>query len=149
MQSNDCSYDSMKRIIPFLVRGATLAVFAVNSFAAEPRPPERYCNPLPIPDYPVGKLARDVTKGEPNDGGLWIVERKEQYRELAGPTALWFEGAWYLYPSCDMAWVSRDEGRTWPHAGRAEAVLSVAASVAKPQAADFEASSSQRALGSA
>lgn len=90
--------------------GATLA-----ALAAEPRPPERYCNPLPIPNYPVGKLARDVIQGEPNDGGLWIAERKEQYRELADPTALWFEGAWYLYPSCDMAWVSRDEGRTWQH----------------------------------
>jgi hypothetical protein len=80
-----------------------------------PRVPERYCNPLPIPDYPVGKLARNITKGEPNDGGLWLSERKEQYRELADPTALWFEGAWYLYPSVDMAWVSRDEGRTWEH----------------------------------
>lgn len=83
--------------------------------AEEARAPERYCNPLPIPDYPIGKLARDVTKGQPNDGGLWFSETKEQFRELADPTALWFEGAWYLYPSCDMAWVSRDEGRTWRH----------------------------------
>lgn len=100
----------MKHMISFLVLGATLAVCA-----AEPQAPQRYCNPLPIPDYPVGKLVRNITKGEPNDGGLWLAERKEQYRELADPTALWFEGAWYLYPSCDMAWVSRDEGRTWQH----------------------------------
>jgi hypothetical protein len=40
----------MKLIIPFLVLGAAFA-----AFAAEPRVPERYCNLLPIPNYPVGK----------------------------------------------------------------------------------------------
>jgi xylan 1,4-beta-xylosidase len=106
----------VKRFISFLLYSATLAAVAAGSLiAAESRRPERYCNPLPIPNYPVGKLARDIIKGELNDGGLWLAERKEQYRELADPTALWFEGAWYLYPSVDMAWVSRDEGRTWEH----------------------------------
>lgn len=47
--------------------------------------------------------------------GLWLTPLTEQYRELADPTGLWFEGKWYLYPSCDMAWVSADEGRTWEH----------------------------------
>lgn len=76
--------------------------------------PERYCNPLPLPDYPVGRLARDVAPGQRNEpAGLWLAERTEQYRELADPSGLWFEGKWYLYPSCDMAWVSADEGRTW------------------------------------
>ena len=107
---------------PSLFRVALLAGLSAAALsagarlaAAEPRAPERYCNPLPIPNYPVGKLAGWITKGEPNDGGLWLAERKEQYRELADPTALWHEGAWYLYPSVDMAWVSRDEGRTWQH----------------------------------
>jgi hypothetical protein len=54
----------MKRVSSFLLQGAALAALAVGPLiAAEPRAPERYCNPLPIPDYPVGKLARDVTKG--------------------------------------------------------------------------------------
>lgn len=76
----------------------------------------RWINPLPLPNYPVGKLVRDVTRGRPNDPlGLWLVDRAEQYRELADPSALWFEGKWYLYPSVDMAWVSADEGRTWQH----------------------------------
>ena len=94
---------------------ASTDLSAGSLVASESRAPERYCNPLPIPNYPVGKLARGINKGEPSDGGLWLSEHKEQYRELADPSALWFEGAWYLYPSCDMAWVSRDEGRTWRH----------------------------------
>jgi xylan 1,4-beta-xylosidase len=93
------------------------SIIALSSLsAADGRRPQRYCNPLPIPNYPVGRLARDIVKGEPNElGNLWLSERKEQYRELADPTALWHEGAWYLYPSCDLAWVSKDEGRTWQH----------------------------------
>ena len=78
--------------------------------------PTRLINPLPLPDYPVGKIARNITPGQPNQPiGLWLVDRAEQYRELADPTGLWFEGKWYLYPSVDMAWVSADEGRTWEH----------------------------------
>jgi hypothetical protein len=75
-----------------------------------------YCNPLPIPDYPVGKLVRDIANGDrPDDSALWLLDHKEQYRELADPTALWVDGKWYLYPSCDMAWVSADNGATWQH----------------------------------
>jgi hypothetical protein len=77
---------------------------------------QRLCNPLSLPNYPVGRLVRDIAKGTPiHPQGLWLVDRAEQYRELADPTGLWFEGKWYLYPSCDMAWVSADEGRTWEH----------------------------------
>jgi xylan 1,4-beta-xylosidase len=78
--------------------------------------PTRLINPLPLPNYPVGKLVRDVAPGKPHAApGLWLAERTEQYRELADPSALWHEGKWYLYPSVDMAWVSADEGRTWQH----------------------------------
>ena len=45
----------------------------------------------------------------------WLLDHKEQFRELADPTALWHEGKWYLYPSVDMAWVSADHGATWEH----------------------------------
>lgn len=77
---------------------------------------ERYVNPLPLPDYPVGRGVRDLPRGKPTEpGSLWLVGHTEQYRELADPTGLWFEGKWYLYPSCDLAWVSADEGRTWTH----------------------------------
>ena len=78
--------------------------------------PTRLINPLPLPNYPVGRLVRDLPPGKRNEPvALWLVDRAEQYRELADPTALWHEGKWYLYPSVDMAWVSADEGRTWQH----------------------------------
>jgi len=105
----------MKKLATRLLDSAALLCLTAGSLIASDLPSqERYCNPLPLPDYPVGRLARDITKGDSPDG-LWISEGKEQYRELADPTALWFEGAWYLYPSVDMAWVSRDEGLTWEH----------------------------------
>jgi xylan 1,4-beta-xylosidase len=88
--------------------GASISLANVSAF------PERYCNPLPLPDYPVGVRARDLVRGEPAEAnGLWLLDRKEQFRELADPSALWHEGKWYLYPSVRMAFVSEDEGRTW------------------------------------
>lgn len=75
-----------------------------------------YCNPLAIPDYPVGRNARNVVAGAPTEkGGLWLQDRQEQFRELADVSALWHEGRWYLYPSVDMAWVSADGGASWEH----------------------------------
>src|SRR5919198_1324272 len=34
---------------------------------------------------------------------------------VADVAVLWYEGVWYLYPSVDMAWVSKDGGATWHH----------------------------------
>lgn len=99
----------------FLVLFVSLSLHLAGA-VQQPSPRERYVNPLPLPDYPVGRLVRDLAPGKPNeDAGLWLAEKTEQYRELADPTGLWFEGKWYLYPSCDMAWVSADQGRTWEH----------------------------------
>ena len=61
-----------------------------------------YCNPLPIPDYPIG---RNVP-GEDGKSPAW--------RELADPTVLYEDGVWYLYPSCGMMWWSEDLV-TWKH----------------------------------
>jgi hypothetical protein len=84
--------------------------------AAPAQPATTYCNPLPIPDYPVGKLARDVAPGTPvGNTGLWLQDRMEQFRELADVSVLWHDGKWYMYPSVDMAWVSSDGGITWQH----------------------------------
>jgi hypothetical protein len=84
---------------------------------ATPATPTTYCNPLPLPNYPVGKRARDAKVGAPvpRDDGLWLVGKQEQFRELADVSVLWHDGAWYLYPSVDMAWVSKDGGATWQH----------------------------------
>jgi hypothetical protein len=81
--------------------------------AAEQR--RTFCNPLPIPNHPVGVFARGVTHGTPDPGTGRLLGYREQYRELADPVVLWHEGKWYLYPSVDMAWVSADKGATWQH----------------------------------
>ncbi|MFM2167167.1 MAG: hypothetical protein RIS79_1538, partial [Verrucomicrobiota bacterium] len=81
--------------------------------AAEP--PATFCNPLPIPNYPIGFFARNVTNGEPDAREGWLLGHREQFRELADPVVLWHDGKWYLYPSGDMAWVSADQGATWQH----------------------------------
>ena len=87
-----------------------------DDFGAAAEPPSTYCNPLPIPDYPIGKRARDCTNGASAGGeSFWFLGHKEQFRELADPAAIWQENKWYLYPSVDMAWVSADNGGTWQH----------------------------------
>ena len=62
-----------------------------------------YCNPIPLPDYPLG---RNCVRNDRN------YER--DYRETADPTVLYEDGKWYLYPSCGMLYVSEDF-RTWTH----------------------------------
>jgi xylan 1,4-beta-xylosidase len=100
-----------------LLLAATAVVTAAPGQAPAPAgAPRTYCNPLPIPHYPVGRSVRDLKAGDKTDGSfLWFVDRVEQYRELADPTVIWHEGQWILYPSVDMAWVSRDMGATWQH----------------------------------
>lgn len=73
-------------------RFPTLVAFIFLSGAAlAASSPERLCNPLSLPDYPVGRLVRTVAPGKPNEpAGLWLAEKTEQYRELAEPTALWW-----------------------------------------------------------
>jgi hypothetical protein len=96
----------------FLIFAPVVFDLASPAFAA----PVTYCNPLSLPDYPIGRGARNVTNGEVLDGsGGWLLEHKEQFNELADPTAIWEAGKWYLYPSVDMAWVSADNGATWQH----------------------------------
>jgi xylan 1,4-beta-xylosidase len=94
---------------------AALHAADASSKTSAPDQPRTFCNPLPIPNYPVGLHARKVTKGQPDTAMLWILGHQEQFRELGDPTALWHEGKWYLYPSVDMAWVSEDNGATWQH----------------------------------
>jgi Beta-xylosidase len=99
-----------------LTPAAALLFCSLSAVAATSTSPSRRINPLPLPNYPVGRLVRDVAPGQPNEpAGLWLSETTQQYRELADPSALWHDGKWYLYPSVDMAWVSADEGRTWEH----------------------------------
>jgi xylan 1,4-beta-xylosidase len=98
-----------------LCSAAALLVSAQQSSPSAQKP-ATYCNPLSIPDYPVGRGVRDLASGTPvGAGDLWLQDHKEQYRELADVSVLWHEGKWYMYPSVDMAWVSADSGATWQH----------------------------------
>lgn len=107
---------AMKTVVTsFLILLAAVTRHTSTASAGEVSP-VTFCNPLPIPNYPIGRFARTVTNGEPSHlQGLWLLEQKEQFRELADPAALWHEGKWFLYPSVDMAWVSADNGATWQH----------------------------------
>ncbi len=74
--------------------------------------PSTYCNPLSIPDYPRGKLTTGPESSP--EAWFWRHAKPADFRELADPTVIWHEGRWYLFPSCDMAWVSKDFV-TWEH----------------------------------
>ena len=96
----------------------TALLFAPLAALDAAEPPATFCNPLPISNYPIdpiGRFARNVKNGEPDLHGHWKLGYEEQFRELADPSVLWFDGKWYLYPSADMAWVSADNGGSWQH----------------------------------
>ena len=115
----------MQRDVIFVLTVAASCSAAAILFGAEQssppaavptQPATTYCNPLPLPDYPVGRLARDVAPGTPVvNHDLWLQSHMEQFRELADVSVLWHDGEWYMYPSVDMAWVSSDGGITWQH----------------------------------
>lgn len=56
-----------------------------------------YCNPTPLPDYPIGRSC--YIEG---------VDILCDYRETADPTVIYDNGVWYLYPSCGMVYWSED-----------------------------------------
>ena len=65
--------------------------------------PKSFCNPLPLPDYPLGLYAREnVEMGYLNN------DQVVSYRETADPSVIYEDGKWYLYASCGMVWVSSD-----------------------------------------
>lgn len=62
-----------------------------------------YCNPTPLPDYPIGRLCYKDD-----------FERREDFRESADPSVIYDNGVWYLYPSCGMVYWS-DDFIHWHH----------------------------------
>ena len=110
----------MKRTV-ILLTALLLATLAAghaidaSSKTSAPNQPRTFCNPLPVPNYPVGFFALCVTNGRPDTHDGWYLGHHEQFRELADPMVLWHEGTCYLNPSGDMAWVSADNGATWHH----------------------------------
>ena len=62
-----------------------------------------FCNPLPLPDYPIGLYARNgQTAGWLNN------EEPCSFRETADPSVIFEDGKWYLYASCGKMWFSDD-----------------------------------------
>lgn len=62
--------------------------------------PTTYCNPISLPNYPLGRRARDAAVGAPvpKDDWLWLVEKQQQFRELADVSVLWHEGGMVSVP---------------------------------------------------
>lgn len=104
----------MNRCGLLLVLTGTMLVAGALA-ADEPPRPVTYCNPLSLPNYPIGRFARDLAQGDTGPDWMWRLGYKQQFRELADVSALWFDGKFFLYPSVDMAWVSEDLGATWQH----------------------------------
>ncbi len=95
---------------------ASLVFYNGSLRCEEPsKKPSTFCNPISLPNYPVGRFARDLTNGDHGPEWMWRLGRMQQFRELADVSALWLDGKWYLYTSVDMAWVSKDRGATWQH----------------------------------
>lgn len=61
-----------------------------------------YCNPLPLENYPRGRGCK-----RPGYTG-------KDFREMADPTVIRFDGKWYLFPSAGMLWHS-DDMVNWTH----------------------------------
>ena len=101
-------------------------ILAVSLFACfSASAVETFCNPMPIPDTPVGVLCRDARNGDviPESGWMrdcWAraacnLSEVRQYRELADPVVLAEGDTWYLYSSAGLMWTSEDFGGTWHH----------------------------------
>jgi len=115
----------MRRLefLPVLAVAAALSPFARADGA-----PRTFCNPMPIPDMPVGIECWKFNAGDlipkeklaPWAWGCWPGPKEgpkyaRQFRELADPEIHVWNGAWYLYPSCGLLWKSTDCGGTWQH----------------------------------
>jgi hypothetical protein len=61
-----------------------------------------YCNPIPLPEYPMGMLHAD------KQGWGWTRDDRPAFREAADPSVLFWEGAWYLFVSGGAVYVSRN-----------------------------------------
>ena len=62
-----------------LVGIAAILACAAFVFADQPKAPTpaaTYCNPISLPDYPLGRLAREAVPGAPiRSADLWLADR--------------------------------------------------------------------------
>ena len=93
------------------VKGAVLAAL-VGGASAVSAAPKTWCNPLPMPDYPLGIGAvrgKDFFEKQRKRG----VEDPQMHRALADPAFLWDDGKFYVFPTGALGWRSDDCGGTW------------------------------------
>lgn len=80
---------------------------------------QTFCNPIVIENYPIGMYCRGLKNGDTPTREIetWKTPGKKvvQFRELADPSVIFENGAWYIYPSVDMCYKSTDMGATWTH----------------------------------
>lgn len=84
-----------------------------------------FCNPMSIPDMPLGAYCRHELNGTEFPARAWSQRfwqaginnggTMKQHRELADPVTYAEGDTWYLYPSCGLMWKSVDSGGTWEH----------------------------------
>lgn len=103
----------------------TLTVIVGGSVFLAEAAPQTFCNPMSLPDTPIGVYCRDATLGMdlPSTSDwkhvTWMQSpHRRPFREVADPTVYVENGVWYLYPSGGLLWKSTDCGGTWKHVER-------------------------------
>lgn len=86
-----------------------LSLAAAPTFAAPPAAPsgplaKTFVNPLPLPDYPLGNWTQKPSPSMDR----WLKGYVQDFRELADPSVIYYQGKWIMYPSVAMAYVSED-----------------------------------------
>lgn len=102
---NECSPKSVAHLNPAGHRTYAEFVYeqilkARSSAMKEIYQYKTYCNPLSVPDIPRGIDGKNAM--------AWSGEQTRDYRSIADPSVLYFEGKWYLYPSYGILWESED-----------------------------------------
>ncbi|MBR2425103.1 MAG: family 43 glycosylhydrolase [Lentisphaeria bacterium] len=63
-----------------------------------------FCNPMQLPDLGQGVFCRD----ENNPINKFLPRKRVEFREVADPEGIFYQGKWYLFPSVQQAYVSED-----------------------------------------
>ena len=64
-----------------------------------------FCNPMQLPDLGQGVFCRSE-KNSPID--KFLPRNRVDFREVADPEGIFYDGKWYLFPSVQQAYVSDD-----------------------------------------
>lgn len=62
-----------------------------------------------MPNYQRGRIAIAQVENVPGEAWGWqVAGERHDFREMADPTVIRFDGSWYLFPSAGMLWHSDD-----------------------------------------